>query len=105
MDAAGLRAKPQTTYAWFVESGDLLQSANNRDASELVTICRFGSMSEALLAQGCLDSAGIESFLADTNVTRLEWPITRGMRLQVSPDDVETAAELLEHSAIDDSCA
>jgi hypothetical protein len=32
---------------------------------ELVTIRRFGDMSEALLAKGCLDSAGIECFLAD----------------------------------------
>jgi hypothetical protein len=35
-------------------------------------------MPEALLAQGCLDSAGIESFLADINISRLEWPINPG---------------------------
>jgi hypothetical protein len=58
---------------------------------ELVTIRRFGDMSEALLAKGCVDSAGIECFLADTNVARLEWPLTRGMRLQVNADDAETA--------------
>jgi hypothetical protein len=63
---------------------------------ELVTIRQFGNMSEALLAKGCLESAGIECFLADMNVTRLEWPISRGMRLQVSLDDAETASALLE---------
>jgi Putative prokaryotic signal transducing protein len=69
---------------------------------ELVTIRRFGDMSEALLAKGCLDSAGIECFLADTNIARLEWPLTRGMRLQVNADDAETAIALLEQPASDD---
>jgi hypothetical protein len=78
------------------------QSANDHQAPELVTIRQFGNMSEALLAKGCLDSAGIECFLADLNVARVDWPVTRGLRLQVSPDDAATAVELLEHSAIDD---
>ena len=54
-------------------------------------------MSEALLAKGCLESAGIECFLTDLNVTRLEWPLSRGMRLQVSPADAETAIAFLDH--------
>jgi Putative prokaryotic signal transducing protein len=68
----------------------------------MVTIRRFGDMSEALLAKGCLDSAGIECFLADTNIARLEWPLTRGMRLQVNDDDAETAIALLEQPALND---
>jgi hypothetical protein len=63
--------------------------------AELVTICQFGNMSEALLAQGCLDAAGIESFLADTNMARVEWPMTRGMRLQVDAEDADAALALL----------
>jgi hypothetical protein len=70
-----------------------------KHAPELVTIRQFGNMSEALLAKGCLESAGIECFLADMNVTRLEWPLSRGMRLQVSPDDAETAIAILESAA------
>jgi hypothetical protein len=66
--------------------------------NELVTIRQFGNMSEALLAKGCLESAGIECFLTDLNVTRLEWPLSRGMRLQVNPADVETAIAFLDHS-------
>jgi len=62
---------------------------------ELVTIRQFGDMSEALLAQGCLESAGIECFLTDANITRIEWPISRGMRLQVNPGDAESAEALL----------
>ena len=52
-------------------------------------------MSEALLAQGCLDAAGIESFLTDLNMARVEWPMTRGMRLQVGAEDAAAAIELL----------
>ncbi len=68
---------------------------------DLVTIRQFGNMSEALLAKGCLESAGIECFLADMNITRLEWPLSRGMRLQVSPDDAETAIAFLESAGVD----
>jgi hypothetical protein len=67
----------------------------SRGMTDLITIRQFGNMSEALLAKGCLESAGIECFLADANVTRLEWPLSRGMRLQVSPDDAESAIEIL----------
>lgn len=88
-----------------MESGDTLQSLASHDAAGLVTIRVFGNMSEALLAQGCLESAGIATFLADANLARLEWPITRGLRLQVNSEDAETAMALLEQSALDDSGA
>jgi len=66
------------------------------DTSELVTIRQFGDQSEALLAQGCLTSAGIESFLTDANMATLDWPLSRGLRLQVSAADAETALEILD---------
>jgi hypothetical protein len=81
-------------YTWTVET---------RHAPELVTIRHFGDMSEALMAKGCLESAGIECFLADANITRLEWPLSRGMRLQVNPDDAESAIEVLQSAASDSS--
>jgi Putative prokaryotic signal transducing protein len=83
---------PAKAYNWFMDI---------RKASELVTIRQFGNMSEALLAKGCLESAGIECFLADANITRLEWPLSRGMRLQVNADDAETARAFLETVASD----
>jgi Putative prokaryotic signal transducing protein len=64
--------------------------------SELVTIRQFGNLGEALMAKGCLDSAGIECFLADANMAWLDSPVVRGMRLQVSQDNAETAIALLE---------
>ena len=73
------------------------------DPRELITIRSFGDMTEALMAQGCLRSAGIDSYLADVNMTRIDWPVTRGMKLQVGVDDVEAAIALLEESAEDDS--
>ncbi len=63
--------------------------------TQIVTIRHFGDMSEALLAQGALDASGIESFLADTNIARVEWPMTRGMRLQVDEADREAAEAVL----------
>src|SRR6202045_4446300 len=40
---------------------------------ELVTIRQFRDLPEALLAKGSLESAGIECFLADENLVRLDW--------------------------------
>ena len=67
-------------------------------APELVTIRQFGNLSEALMAKGCLDGAGIDSFLADSNMAWMDSPLVRGMRLQVSPADAETAIALLDQS-------
>jgi Putative prokaryotic signal transducing protein len=84
-----------------MDSRDSLEPANEHGAPKLVTIRQFGDMSEALLAKGCLESAGIESFLADLNVSRMDWPVTRGTRLQVNADDVKVAMAFLEQSAAD----
>ena len=73
----------------------------SHEPTELVTIREFGDMSEALLAHGCLESAGIESFVTDVNIARLEWPITRGLRLQVNAEDAESALTLLRQAPLD----
>ena len=80
-----------------------MQSVNELEARELVTIRQFGDVAEALLAKGCLDSAGIECFLADLNVARVDWPVSRGVRLQVNPEDAETSIAMLDQSQLDDS--
>ena len=74
----------------------IIDVVSGLNASELVTIRQFGNLSDALMAKGCLDSAGIECFLADENMAWLDSPLVRGMRLQVSPDDAETAIALLD---------
>ena len=74
---------------------------DGHQATDLVTIRQFGNLSEALLAKGCLESAGIECFLADANMAWMDSPVVRGMRLQVSADDAETATALLESASGD----
>ncbi len=79
--------------------------ANMMDESvgrDLVTIRQFGDMSEALLAKGCLEAAGFDAFLTDLNIARLDWPASRGLRLQVRPEDAEAALEVLDSAALDE---
>jgi hypothetical protein len=66
---------------------------------ELVTIRRFRDLPEALLAKGALEAAGIESFLADENIVRMDWFISGGVggiRLQVKKEDAEEALSVLD---------
>jgi hypothetical protein len=63
-----------------------------------VTIRQFGDISEALLAKGCLDAAGIENVLTDVNMAWLEWAVSRGMRLMVDAADADAALEALTDS-------
>lgn len=64
----------------------------------LVTIIAFRDLPQALLAQGKLESEGIESTLADDNVVRMDWfwaNAVGGVKLQVAPGDAERAMEVL----------
>ena len=73
----------------------------NPDHPRLVTVARFRDLPQALMAKGALDSAGIESFLADTNFVRMDWFASNavgGMRLQVREEDAKDAAEIVEQS-------
>jgi hypothetical protein len=66
---------------------------------DLVMIRRFQSLTEALLAKGSLDSSGIESFLTDDNMVRMDWFISNllgGIKLLVNREDAESAAAILD---------
>ena len=68
------------------------------DLRALVTIRQFRDLPEALLAKGSLESAGIECFLRDDNLVRLDWFISNfvgGIKLCVKPEDVHNAQVLL----------
>jgi hypothetical protein len=70
----------------------------------LVTLCRYRDLSEAIVARTLLESAGIYVFLRDENLVRLEWQVSNfigGIRLQVEDKDEATAAELLRQSIPD----
>jgi hypothetical protein len=65
----------------------------------IVTLRQFLTVQEAVMAKSILDSAGIESFLADENVISMNWPWSNalgGVKLQVRTTDVAVASELLE---------
>jgi hypothetical protein len=75
------------------------------DFRELVTIRKFRDLPEALLAQGRLESSGIESFLFDENMVRMDWLISimlGGVKLKVEAADVEIAEEILNQEVSND---
>jgi hypothetical protein len=71
---------------------------------ELVTIRQFRDLPEALLAKGSLESAGIECFLADENLVRLDWFISNfigGIKLNVRLADAANAQQLLDEPILE----
>jgi Putative prokaryotic signal transducing protein len=71
---------------------------------ELVTIRQFRDLPEALLAKGSLESAGVECFLADENLVRLDWFISNfigGIKLRVKPQDAANAHKILEEPILE----
>jgi Putative prokaryotic signal transducing protein len=66
---------------------------------KLVTVREFRDLPEALLAKSVLDSEGIESYLFDENMIRLDWFLSYalgGIKLRVKEEDAKEARELLE---------
>jgi len=63
-----------------------------------VMLRRFRDLPEASIAKSVLDSAGIESFLADDNLVRMDWfysNLIGGIKLFVQPQDAPEANDLL----------
>lgn len=74
------------------------------DLRRLVTIRQFRDLPEALLAKGSLESAGIECFLRDDNMVRLDWFISNfigGVKLCVQPADAAKAQSLLDEPILE----
>jgi hypothetical protein len=75
------------------------------EARDVVTVRKFRDLPEALLAKGSLDSAGVECWLADDNLVRLDWFISNfvgGIKLQVRKEDGNIANEILEQPIPED---
>jgi hypothetical protein len=67
-------------------------------SGNLVLLRQYRDLPEALLAQGFLESSGVESFLIDETTIRMDWLWSNalgGVKLCVRPDDSEAAAQLL----------
>jgi hypothetical protein len=65
---------------------------------DLVVLRRFRDVPEALLAKGSLEASGIECFLADENMVRIDWFISNllgGIKLMVQPSDFSQASRIL----------
>ena len=74
------------------------------DVRSLVPIRQYRDLPEALLAKGCLESAGIECFFRDDNLVRLDWFISNfigGIKLCVKPEDAEKAQAILEEPMLE----
>jgi putative signal transducing protein len=70
-----------------------------RQPPKPVIVGRYRDLSTASVAKSILDSAGIESFLADDNVIRMDWFYSNalgGIKLLVRDVDAPAAGELLE---------
>ncbi len=66
--------------------------------NETVTLRQFRDLPDALLAKGSLESAGIQAYLVDDNMVRMDWFISNllgGIKLKVRPEDAEAAHEIL----------
>jgi hypothetical protein len=74
-------------------------SNDEPEFQKLVLLRQFRDLPEALLAKGALESAGIETFLADDNMVRMDWFISNfigGIKIKVKPEDLEAAQEILD---------
>ena len=67
-------------------------------ADAVITLWKYRDLPEALTVRAKLQSEGIECFLADENVVRLDWfwsNAVGGIRLQMLEEDAATAMEVL----------
>ena len=70
----------------------------NAAEPDMVTVGQYRDMPEAFVARATLEEAGIECFLRDENIVRMDWlwsNLIGGMRLQVAAKDEVAAREVL----------
>ena len=74
----------------------------NLEFRDLVTIRSYWGLLEAEMARGLLESAGIEAFLFDDNMVRMDWfnaNALGGVKLRVDADNVDAANRVLDEAA------
>jgi hypothetical protein len=86
----------------YIEFEEGRKAQEPPESNEFVTIGEFGSRSEAAIAQGLLETAGIKSDIAGT-LKILGYPTPDidpfPVRLRVKEEDAETAIAILEAAA------
>jgi hypothetical protein len=78
---------------------------SNPDGKEFVVVRHIRDMPEALLSKSVLESAGIECYLGDEGVIRMDWLWSNavgGLKLWVRQEDAESASELLDQGTTGD---
>jgi hypothetical protein len=86
----GMEAPPETKA---------VADESKKDEPAPVIVGRYRDLPTATVAKSVLDSAGIESFLADDNFVRLDWLMSNalgGIKLLVRGEDAEGAKKLLD---------
>jgi hypothetical protein len=90
----GLQPPPQLT--------DIASSAKQQSELPMPEILRrYRDLPEAMVAQSILDSAGIESFLADDNLVHMDWLYSNalgGIKLLTRFEDLDVANKLLDET-------
>jgi len=85
----------------LAKRGDSETSSSERELPGPIMVGRYRDSGEAMIAKSMLDSAGIESFLGDENLVRLDWfysNLIGGIKLMVREEDADTARKLLEEN-------
>jgi hypothetical protein len=75
------------------------ETVKKPDPPKPVMLRRYRDLPEASIAQSILDSGGIESFLADDNLVRMDWfysNLVGGIKIFVREEDAEAAIKLLD---------
>ncbi len=81
-----------------LEPPELPDPSPDLDFQKLITVRQYRDLTDAQLAKGVLDSAGILSYLRDENIVRMDWFYSNsigGIRLQVREEDRASAEALL----------
>ncbi len=90
----------------YVGHLDQPQDSKAEEFRDLVPIRTFWNLLEAELAKGLLAAAGIDAFLFDDNMVRLDWfnaNALGGVKLRVDADMVEEANRVLEENVSADA--
>ena len=93
-------------------TGQLEEVSSTADDSaefrDLVEIRRYWNLLEAQLAKGLLESAGIDAFLFDDNMLRMDWfnaNAIGGAKLRVDARNAEEANRILSENASGDAAS
>jgi hypothetical protein len=80
----------------------LVEEPDELEFRRIVTVRHYRDLMEAFLGRSLLESAGIQSWIADENLVRLDWfysNMVGGLRLQVDENNEAAAREILEEAA------